>query len=172
MGDDDAEAELNYIKQLGENLRSVRNHLQWNLHTASKMTKGEYGPSVIGAYERGDRILSVANLNRLAFWYGVPIDVLLPNENGPQKLRLSDLDAYNVERPLIGVPRDPAPFHELDAETIITAFLRTIANRRAEGLLSLSETRIRSTDIEALSELLSLKPVPRMGSDGSSSSSD
>jgi transcriptional regulator with XRE-family HTH domain len=38
----------------------------------------EFKASVLGAYERGERIISVLRLQRLAQLYGVPVDQLLP----------------------------------------------------------------------------------------------
>jgi transcriptional regulator with XRE-family HTH domain len=38
----------------------------------------EFKASVLGAYERGERSISVPRLQRLAIFYGVPVDQLLP----------------------------------------------------------------------------------------------
>jgi transcriptional regulator with XRE-family HTH domain len=38
----------------------------------------EFKASVLGAYERGERIISVLRMQRLAQIYGVPVDQLLP----------------------------------------------------------------------------------------------
>jgi transcriptional regulator with XRE-family HTH domain len=43
----------------------------------------EFKASVLGAYERGERIISVLRLQRLAQLYGVPVDQLLPRPAGP-----------------------------------------------------------------------------------------
>ena len=42
----------------------------------------EFKASVLGAYERGERAISVPRLQRLARFYNVPVDQLLP-EDGP-----------------------------------------------------------------------------------------
>ena len=38
----------------------------------------EFKASVLGAYERGDRAISVQRLQRLASFYSIPVDSLLP----------------------------------------------------------------------------------------------
>ena len=43
-------------------------------------SEGEFKAAVLGAYERGERSLSVPRLHRLAGYYGVPVIQLLPPE--------------------------------------------------------------------------------------------
>ena len=38
---------------------------------------------MLGAYERGERAISVPRLQRLARFYRVPVDQLLPGDDGP-----------------------------------------------------------------------------------------
>ena len=71
----------------GENLRAVRRRLRLSLREVSERSQGEFQPSVLGAYERGDRAISVARLVRLAELYGVPVDALLPIGRGTIVLR-------------------------------------------------------------------------------------
>ena len=42
------------------------------------MSEQEFKASVLGAYERGERAISVPRLQRLAKLYDVPVDNLLP----------------------------------------------------------------------------------------------
>ena len=44
----------------------------------------EFKASVLGAYERGERAISVPRLQRLAAFYNVPADQLLPRNGGPE----------------------------------------------------------------------------------------
>ena len=39
---------------------------------------------MLGAYERGERAISVPRLQRLARFYTVPVDQLLPKDEGPE----------------------------------------------------------------------------------------
>ena len=41
----------------------------------------EFKASVLGAYERGERAISVPRLQRLARFYNVPVDQLLPRDD-------------------------------------------------------------------------------------------
>src|SRR4051794_9221113 len=63
------------------------------LQEVDQLSDGEFKASVLGAYERGERIISVLRLKRLAEFYGVPIDHLLPHteQNGHSPLRTIDL---------------------------------------------------------------------------------
>jgi len=42
------------------------------------MSQQEFKASVLGAYERGERSISVPRLQRLAMLYDMPVDLLLP----------------------------------------------------------------------------------------------
>lgn len=42
------------------------------------MTDGEFKSSVVGAYERGERAITVIRLNRLCQIYGISMAVVLP----------------------------------------------------------------------------------------------
>ena len=49
----------------------------------------EFKASVLGAYERGERAISVPRLQRLARFYNVPVDQLLPADEGPDVRHLA-----------------------------------------------------------------------------------
>ena len=51
-----------------------------SLHDVEDRSESEFKASVLGAYERGERAISVPRLQRLARFYGVPVDQLLPSE--------------------------------------------------------------------------------------------
>lgn len=72
------EAERTYAVRLGERLRWVRQQQSLSLRTVSQRSGEEFRVSVLGAYERGHRMISVARLQRLAELYGVSVDHLLP----------------------------------------------------------------------------------------------
>jgi transcriptional regulator with XRE-family HTH domain len=63
---------------LGERLRRARRARGWSLLEVEEATDGEFKASVLGAYERGERSLSVARLCRLAELYHVSPSALLP----------------------------------------------------------------------------------------------
>ncbi len=67
-----------YAEQVGERLRNIRLQKGLSLHDVEERSAKEFKASVLGAYERGERSISVPRLQRLAIFYGVPVDHLLP----------------------------------------------------------------------------------------------
>lgn len=68
--------EFNYA--LGQRLRAARRHRGWSLGDVEVKTDGEFKASVVGAYERGERSISVQRFARLSEIYGTPASDLLP----------------------------------------------------------------------------------------------
>ncbi|CAG4929001.1 MULTISPECIES: transcriptional regulator [Acidithrix] len=69
-----------YAAAVGSRLRSVRKQKKLSLQAVEAMSELEFKASVLGAYERGERSISVPRLQRLAALYDVPIDQLLPKD--------------------------------------------------------------------------------------------
>lgn len=63
---------------IGRRLRSVRQQKQLSLSDVELLSRGDFGPSSVGAYERGDRTISMTRLDQLADLYDVPIRQFLP----------------------------------------------------------------------------------------------
>jgi transcriptional regulator with XRE-family HTH domain len=76
---------------LGLRLRTARRQRGWSLGELESYTGGEFKASVVGAYERGERALSVQRLVRLAEVYAVPAADLLPASSSERGV-LIDLD--------------------------------------------------------------------------------
>ncbi len=55
--------------------------MRLSLQAVEARSEHEFKASVLGAYERGERTISVPRLQRLADLYGVPVDQLLPRES-------------------------------------------------------------------------------------------
>ena len=72
------QAAIAYARRLGERLRSIRRQKRLSLQEVEANTDNEFKASVLGAYERGERAISVQRLERLAHFYEVPVDQLLP----------------------------------------------------------------------------------------------
>ena len=66
--------------RVGERLRAIRRQKGLSLHDVEARSSLEFKASVLGAYERGERAISVPRLLRLAEIYEVPGDQLLPRE--------------------------------------------------------------------------------------------
>jgi transcriptional regulator with XRE-family HTH domain len=91
--------EINYARLVGERLRQIRQQKKLSLNEVENATNQEFKASVMGAYERGERMISLPRLERLAHFYGVTVDQLLPrdkqreddtqtNNAAPTKLRI------------------------------------------------------------------------------------
>jgi transcriptional regulator with XRE-family HTH domain len=75
-------AESTTRAQVGKRLRSIRQQKGLTLHDVEALSPTEFKASVLGAYERGERAISVHRLLRLAEIYQVPRDHLLPQDTG------------------------------------------------------------------------------------------
>lgn len=85
--------DFNYA--LGQRLRAARRHRGWSLGDVESQTDGEFKASVVGAYERGERAISVQRFARLSDIYGTPPSELLPAQLDPDIV--IDLDALAGE---------------------------------------------------------------------------
>ena len=97
--DDELLHDSPFTRRVGERLRRIRQQKQWSLSDVEANSDSEFKASVLGAYERGERAISVPRLERLARFYGITIDQLLPRESqsvndgadptaAPKKLRI------------------------------------------------------------------------------------
>lgn len=95
MIDDDEVRDGGYSKAVGERLRHIRRQKRLSLQEVEAVSSQEFKASVLGAYERGERAISVPRLQRLARFYRVPVDQLLPGDD-------SDTDEAPVRREIDG----------------------------------------------------------------------
>src|ERR1700674_4216483 len=73
-------ARVAYARAVGARLRTMRKQMRLSLQAVEAMSEQEFKASVLGAYERGERAISVPRLQRLAKLYDVPVDQLLPHD--------------------------------------------------------------------------------------------
>ena len=73
-----------YGKALGERLRKIRIQKGLSLQEVQQSSEGKWKAAVVGAYERGDRNVTVTKLSELANFYDVPVSEILPDDGGPQ----------------------------------------------------------------------------------------
>ncbi len=100
LSDDELLRDSPFTRLVGERLRRIRQQKQWSLSDVEARSDAEFKASVLGAYERGERAISVPRLERLARFYGVSVDQLLPRDSqrvddagtvadgAPRKLRI------------------------------------------------------------------------------------
>jgi transcriptional regulator with XRE-family HTH domain len=83
VDDDEQEeaARVAYARAVGSRLRAMRKQMRLSLQAVEAMSDQEFKASVLGAYERGERAISVPRLQRLAKLYDVPVDQLLPPDD-------------------------------------------------------------------------------------------
>lgn len=94
-----------YSRKVGDRLRVIRKQKGLSLHEVERLSEQEFKASVLGAYERGERAISVPRLQRLATLYSVPVDQLLPPIDGddeqiviePAERRGSNEDAVKID---------------------------------------------------------------------------
>jgi len=95
-----------YGRKVGERLRAIRRQKGMSLQEAEEASAQEFKASVLGAYERGERAISVPRLQRLARFYNVPVDQLLPRDAGPGFRSSGPEDGVvDLTRPLPEPPR-------------------------------------------------------------------
>jgi transcriptional regulator with XRE-family HTH domain len=66
--------------RFGARLRAVRRQQHLSLQDVQVASNHEFKASVVGAYERGDRAISVPRLQRLARLYRVPVTEMVPHD--------------------------------------------------------------------------------------------
>ncbi|HEX9863339.1 MAG TPA: helix-turn-helix transcriptional regulator [Acidimicrobiia bacterium] len=121
-----------FSASLGARLRTARRQRGWSLGEVESNTVGEFKASVVGAYERGERALSVQRLVRLAEIYAVPPADLLPL-TGSSPGAVIDLDAVATR-----------------GDDIIDRFLAAIQFLRRDG----SPNEVRYADKAVIASLL------------------
>jgi transcriptional regulator with XRE-family HTH domain len=143
---DDAARE--YSRAVGRRLRTIRQQQRLSLLDVEQRSKHEFKASVLGAYERAERAVSVPRLDRLAAFYGVPIEQFLhravaPPSMGPTGRRTQPALTIDLER-LAQMPG--APFETL------TRFLRSIRLQRQD--VGGDIVTVRSGDADAIAAML------------------
>ncbi|MCL1600956.1 MAG: transcriptional regulator [Actinomycetia bacterium] len=135
---------MEYSVRVGERLRAIRLQRGMSLQDVHRTTEGEFKAAVLGAYERGERSLSLPRLKRLAGYYEVPVSQLLPEE-----------DIYEVlPVPDGGVTIDLSRVEALDETvgTVVDRFLQRIQVQRQD--FNGKVLTIRASDVVTLSMML------------------
>ncbi|MEX1177262.1 MAG: helix-turn-helix domain-containing protein [Nitriliruptor sp.] len=140
--EDDARA-----RAVGERLRDVRVQQDRSLQDVERLSEGELKASVVGAYERGERAVSLRRLQQLATFYRVPVIELLPpparppDAPDPSDLRLV-IDLAELER-------------HREAEPALARFVGSIRSRRGDLGRVLT---VRAADLDTLAAVTASAP--------------
>ena len=166
MSDTEGEAEETgaYVGKVGTRLRAIRRQKHLSLQDVEATSGQEFKASVLGAYERGERAISVPRLQRLARFYRVPVDQLLPGDDGPDfgprpgdsKL-IIDLD-HPSGRADEKVKLDLAAIERLEVpeSDMLSRYLRMIQVQR--GDFNGRVLTVRRDDLRAIACILDVTP--------------
>jgi transcriptional regulator with XRE-family HTH domain len=140
-----------YAQRVGERLRAIRLQKGLSLHDVEQASSKEFKASVLGAYERGERSITVPRLQRLAIFYGVPVDQLLP--------RMADTEIVldgPVAAPAEGMRIDLQRLKDVAAPEaeVLTRYLNMI--QMARGDFNGKVLTVRDIDIRALAAVFDL----------------
>ncbi len=145
-----------YSRQVGERLRVIRKQKRFSLQEVEKQSNEEFKASVLGAYERGERALSVPRLDRLAQFYNVPIEQLLPRE-------ITGSEAAATESPANKkLAIDVSKLLQLSGATfeMLARYLRLIQVQRQD--FNGRVITVRGDDTRAIAAMLDV-PVDQVG---------
>lgn len=150
-GAEDAAEADRYAAELGDRLRNVRQQQQLSLHDVEARSGGELKASVVGAYERGERAVSVARLRTLAEFYRVPVSSLLPSTNGSGPSSGSQ-GRRGGERLVLDLTALEHPLVESSDREIIERYVVSIQAQR--GDYNGRVLTVRASDVRALAAVL------------------
>ena len=162
MVESDETDDLGYAVKVGGRLRAIRKQKRLSLQDVEASSDQEFKASVLGAYERGERAISVPRLQRLARFYAVPVDQLLPREDEVGADSVIDLESGTVSgRPgpddskvIIDLHR-LASMNSSDAQ-LLTRYLGYIQVQR--GDFNGRMLTVRRDDMRAIACLLDVNP--------------
>lgn len=152
--DEDEEARSQYGRAVGERLRLIRRQKRLSLQEVEADSDQEFKASVLGAYERGERAISVPRLQRLARFYKVPVDQLLPEDG--------DSEISRTEHAEAGAKIDLTRLDGVDgpAAEMLNRYLRMIQVQRQD--FNGKVITVRGDDTRAIAAMLDV-PVDHVG---------
>ena len=154
--------DLTYAVKVGGRLRAIRKQKRLSLQEVEAGSDQEFKASVLGAYERGERAISVPRLQRLARFYSVPVDQLLPRDDDELGAdTVIDLDEGTISSRIIDEHPVTIDLHRLSTMTtteaeLITRYLGMIQVQR--GDFNGRMLTIRRDDLRAIACLLDTVP--------------
>lgn len=137
-------AQDRYAVLLGERLRRVRQQQGMSLHDVEERSEGRLKASVVGAYERGERSVSVTRLQVLAGFYRVPVAELLPDPT--PRDRTTPSESLEVTIDLAALER------RRDREPVLARYVESIQHRR--GDYNGRVLTVRAADLDTLAAVL------------------
>jgi transcriptional regulator with XRE-family HTH domain len=138
--------DTNLAEMLGEKLRDIRNKRGWSLQDVEKQSEKVFRSSALGAYERGERMLSYAKFLKLAQVYRVSPETLLPNDN-------ADIDLTKSTLPTT-IAIDLTKLDQLNdtGAKVLKRYIKNIQTKR--GDFNANIITMRQSDVEMLAAAL------------------
>ena len=132
--EDQLEDPTGYGRKVGERLRAIRRQKGLSLQDVEASSTQEFKASVLGAYERGERAISVPRLQRLARFYAVPVDQLLPREEGETGSDVLDLTETQARDLRASITIDLSRLRDLESPTaqMLVRYLQMIQVQRQD----------------------------------------
>ena len=148
----DATLDEPYALALGERLRGVRQQQDLSLHDVEARSGGHLKASVLGAYERGERAVSITRLHAMAQFFRVPVAELLPEPaRGRRGPRAEDFTGEQVVLDLTVLER------RREDEVLVARYADSIKARR--GDYNGQVLTVRAADLETLAAVMETSPT-------------
>ncbi|MCA1784147.1 MAG: transcriptional regulator [Intrasporangiaceae bacterium] len=143
---------MTHARLLGARLRHVRQQQNLSLHDVEARSDGELKASVVGAYERGERMISMIRLHRMASFFRVPVTELLPE--------VSRVDISPEPSPDLASDRIVIDLVALEErspnEPVLTRYVDAITARR--GDFNGRVLTVRAADLDTLAAVMDTRP--------------
>jgi len=151
MSDESQAVDEEYIRRVGDRLRGIRRQKRMSLLDVEAASGKEFKASVLGAYERGERAISVPRLQRLAVLYAVPVAQLLPEIDGDSEPETSSTGVPFARTTMTIDLEKLRSFDGPEAE-LVNRYLRGIQVQRQD--FNGKVLTVRSDDLRALACML------------------
>ena len=154
MEQDPEDQDKAYRGLVGERIRSIRKQKRLSLQEVEARSEAEFKASVLGAYERAERAISVPRLQRLANFYNVPVDQLLPGEDVLNELdggSSSQADIDMTERSIV-IDLTKLGESKTSESEVINRYLKIIQVKRQD--FNGRVLTIRRDDLQALAAII------------------
>ena len=151
---DSEDQDMAYRSLVGERIRSIRKQKRLSLQEVEARSEAEFKASVLGAYERAERAISVPRLQRLANFYNVPVDQLLPGEDVLNELdggSPSQADIDMTERSIV-IDLTKLGESKTSESEVINRYLKIIQVKRQD--FNGRVLTIRRDDLQALAAII------------------
>ena len=139
---------------LGERLRQVRQQQGMSLQGVEALSGGDLKASVVGAYERGERTISITRLERLADFYRVAVgEVLQGSPRAPEPTDEAADEAAEDDRVVIDLV---ALEEQAEQVPILRRYVASIRSRR--GDYNGRVLTVRGSDLETVAAVMDTAP--------------